>query len=144
MGDCRRFWFARVVSQRVMVTIEKYLGQLTENVPGLKSVVVSDRDGIVIFRSPNETGNPETEQMLTTIFSLTTDQTSKIPDLGRSNSVMTFWDNSILLQANYLPLVITLTAEVDANSGELFEILPPLKEALEPTRRVIERETQEY
>ena len=51
------------------------------------SVSVTDADGVALLRSPSNTNQDpqeeQSEQILTTIFSLTVDQTSKVQMLGR-------------------------------------------------------------
>merc|ERR1712083_816321 len=115
------------------------MGKQTE---GLKSITVTDPDGVAVLRAP-ETDNIDqnAEQILTTIFSLTTEQTSKIEELGKANFIMTMYDNCMCLQANHLPLVIRMIADKKANTGALIELLPQVKALLGPTREVISKET---
>lgn len=125
--------------------MQNLLEQLVERVDGLKCIVVSDRDGVAVLRAPNSMiDDPHSEQIMTTIFSLTTEQTSKSKELGQANFILTFYDSCMCLQANHLPLVITLTADADANAGALIELLPQLKTALNLTRELIMRETDKY
>merc|ERR1712048_379698 len=103
---------------------------------------VTDRDGIVVLQAPDTAaGDQNAEQILTTIFSLTTEQTSKIQELGQANFIMTMYDNCMCLQANHLPLVIRMIAAKTANAGSLIELLPQVKAMLGPTREVISKET---
>mmetsp|Transcript_150189 Transcript_150189/g.273423 ORF Transcript_150189/g.273423 Transcript_150189/m.273423 type:complete len:134 (-) Transcript_150189:71-472(-) len=128
-----------------ITTVQTALTQLCKQTEGLRSISVTDRDGIVVLRAPDV--GPEdqnTEQILTTIFSLTTEQTSKIHELGQANFIMTMYDGCMCLQANHLPLVIRMIAARTANAGALIELLPQVKAMLGPTKDVILRETDTY
>eukprot|EP00930_Biecheleria_cincta_P002299 TRINITY_DN103314_c0_g1_i1.p1 TRINITY_DN103314_c0_g1~~TRINITY_DN103314_c0_g1_i1.p1 ORF type:complete len:148 (-),score=25.50 TRINITY_DN103314_c0_g1_i1:5-406(-) len=128
-----------------IVTVQTALNQLCRQTDGLRSITVTDRDGILVLRAPDSViDDPTAEQILTTIFSLTTEQTSKIDELGQANFIMTMYDNCMCLQANHLPLVIRMMADKDANMGALTELLPHLKAMLGPTKNAITRETASY
>uniref|UniRef100_A0A7S2PRG0 Roadblock/LAMTOR2 domain-containing protein n=1 Tax=Zooxanthella nutricula TaxID=1333877 RepID=A0A7S2PRG0_9DINO len=130
-----------------IVTVQTALTQLCKqnNSNGLRSITVTDRDGIVVLRAPESViDDQNADQILTTIFSLTTEQTSKIQELGQANFIMTMYDNCICLQANHLPLVIRMIAAKGANAGALIELLPQVKAVLGPTKDVITRETENY
>merc|ERR1712217_254600 len=108
-----------------IVTVQTALTQLCKQTEGLRSITVTDRDGIVVLQAPETAaGDQNAEQILTTIFSLTTEQTSKIQELGQANFIMTMYDNCMCLQANHLPLVIRMTATKTTNAGALIELLP--------------------
>merc|ERR1719343_1879899 len=105
-------------------TVHTALTQLCKQIEGLRSITVTDRDGVVVLRAPDAiVDEDKAEQILTTVFSLTTEQTSKIQELGQANFIMTMYDNCICLQANHLPQV---------------------KAMLGPTKDVITRETDTY
>eukprot|EP00933_Yihiella_yeosuensis_P010966 TRINITY_DN117893_c0_g1_i1.p1 TRINITY_DN117893_c0_g1~~TRINITY_DN117893_c0_g1_i1.p1 ORF type:complete len:134 (-),score=27.59 TRINITY_DN117893_c0_g1_i1:133-534(-) len=128
-----------------IVTVQTALTQLCRQTEGLRSITVTDRDGIIVLRAPAELiDDQNAEQILTTIFSLTTEQTSKIEDLGQANFIMAMYDNCMCLQANHLPLVIRMMAEKNANAGALIELLPQVKAMLGPTNDAITRETASY
>merc|ERR1712203_83996 len=106
---------------------------------------MGDRDGVVVLRAPESViDDQNSEQILTPIFSLTTEQTSKIQELGQANFIMTMYDNCMCLQANHLPLVIRMIAAKTANAGALIELLPQVKAMLGPTQDMITRETERY
>merc|ERR1719316_1112207 len=111
----------------------------------MQSIIVTDRDGIVVLRAPESSAEDQNgEQILTTIFSLTTEQTSKIQELGQANFILSTYDTCMCLQANHLPLVIRMIAAKTANAGALVELLPHVKAMLGPTKDVITRETDTY
>merc|ERR1712151_1196236 len=128
-----------------IVTVQTALTRLCKQTEGLKSITVTDRDGIVVLQAPETAaGDQNAEQILTTIFSLTTEQTSKIQELGQANFIMTMYDNCMCLQANHLPLAIRMIAAKTANAGALIELLPQVQAMLGPTKDVVTRETERY
>ncbi|CAK0876070.1 unnamed protein product, partial [Prorocentrum cordatum] len=128
-----------------VVTVQGALTQLCRQTEGLRSITVTDRDGVVVLRAPESViDDQNSEQILTTIFSLTTEQTSKIQELGQANFIMTMYDSCMCLQANHLPLVIRMIASTNANAGALIDMLPHVKSLLESTKEAIAQEIDSY
>eukprot|EP00927_Polykrikos_kofoidii_P054096 TRINITY_DN48577_c0_g1_i1.p1 TRINITY_DN48577_c0_g1~~TRINITY_DN48577_c0_g1_i1.p1 ORF type:complete len:138 (-),score=16.61 TRINITY_DN48577_c0_g1_i1:250-663(-) len=130
-----------------ITNVQTALTDLCKNSAGLRSITVTDRDGVVVLRAPESlpaNDDQTADQILTTIFSLTTEQTTKIPEIGQASFIMSFFDNCMCLQANYLPLVIRIIADKTANAGALIEMLQHVKALLGPTRGVIMRGTAHY
>lgn len=84
--------------------------------------------------------------MLTTIFSICSEQTSKVSRLGETDHFLVCYKGVVYLQANHLPLVITIIASPSANLGllifyfeyylgYLIELLPALRTATEALRK---------
>eukprot|EP00397_Hematodinium_sp_SG-2012_P069262 GEMP01117682.1.p1 GENE.GEMP01117682.1~~GEMP01117682.1.p1 ORF type:complete len:132 (+),score=22.00 GEMP01117682.1:1-396(+) len=127
------------------VTIQTYLNLVCEKTDGLKTIVVTDRDGVEILRAPHSIiENSHNEQIMTTIFSLTTEQTSKIRCLGVPTYILTCYNDCSYIQVNHLPLVITLTLDKDTNIGSIIDLLPQIKGALDVTKETIAKETEKY
>mmetsp|Transcript_96583 Transcript_96583/g.270368 ORF Transcript_96583/g.270368 Transcript_96583/m.270368 type:complete len:138 (+) Transcript_96583:74-487(+) len=126
-------------------TVQTALTTLCKQVDGLRSIVVTDRDGVVVLRAPETVIDDQTaDQILTTIFALTTDQTSKIEELGAANFILTTYDNCICLQSNAYPLVVRMIASAGSNAGALIDLLPQIEAVLGPTKEVMKRETETY
>lgn len=64
--------------------------------------------------SPRISQSQDTDSILATVFALTTEQTRKIPVLGDTKSVVTFYSTHMLCQGSHGPLVITLIASVES------------------------------
>ncbi len=64
--------------------------------------------------------------------------------LGSTNHIVTMHETCMILQANHLPLVITMTWGPDADWEKLIELLNVVKSVLEPTREVILKETDKF
>uniref|UniRef100_A0A0G4HJ81 Roadblock/LAMTOR2 domain-containing protein n=1 Tax=Chromera velia CCMP2878 TaxID=1169474 RepID=A0A0G4HJ81_9ALVE len=118
--------------------IQTFLDKICENVEHLQAILVSDREGVVMLRSPNEFSQDErSEQMITTIFSICSEQTSKLERLGDTQHIISFFSGLIYLQANQLPLVVTMIAAPEVNTGQLLDLLPVISQALGDLRKAI-------
>mmetsp|Transcript_44965 Transcript_44965/g.101179 ORF Transcript_44965/g.101179 Transcript_44965/m.101179 type:complete len:138 (-) Transcript_44965:58-471(-) len=126
-----------------MNTVQLVLDKLRMLTSGLQNIVVTDRDGVVILQSPPDgLESPDTEQLLTTIFSMTTDHTDKIKALAKVKMVISTYSHVISIQANQGPLVIRLAAEPGTNIAVLTELLPQIQKVLTTVEAVIASETE--
>mmetsp|Transcript_12639 Transcript_12639/g.19159 ORF Transcript_12639/g.19159 Transcript_12639/m.19159 type:complete len:137 (+) Transcript_12639:96-506(+) len=127
-------------------SVDKALEQLLTHTEGLRSITVSDRDGVALLKLPEDEAVKEVDadQVLTTIFSLTTEQTAKLPIIGQTNFILTTFDECVCLQANLLPLVIRLVADKSMNTGDLIGLLDSIKAVLETTKTAVQGETDSY
>eukprot|EP01103_Thecamoeba_quadrilineata_P013395 TRINITY_DN3711_c0_g1_i1.p1 TRINITY_DN3711_c0_g1~~TRINITY_DN3711_c0_g1_i1.p1 ORF type:complete len:134 (+),score=21.50 TRINITY_DN3711_c0_g1_i1:78-479(+) len=116
------------------------LTNVLQRVPGLHEIIVSDRDGAIIVKVTQNEGfvkNNEEKDSLSAIFSLALDQAGKL-GLGKSRSVVTFFEDKIVVQNNLYPLLMTFIGEPTLNVGFLVDIVAPdLRIALEPIRASI-------
>ncbi len=64
--------------------------------------------------------------------------------LGATSHIVTMHESCLILQANHLPLVITMTAEADADAEKLIDLLNIVQTVLEPAREVILKETEKF
>ena len=75
-----------------MTDVFAFVEKLVSDTEGLKSIAVADRDGVAVLRAPASADmqpqDMQSEQILTTIFSLTTDQTTKVRLLGTQNTYL--------------------------------------------------------
>ena len=130
--------------------IEGYLQTICNSVKGVMSIVVSDREGVTILSACSDQvcTNKETDQVFSTIYTLAKDQSKKIEALGTANTILTFYNENLICQGGHGPLVITVVAEgfpEESDSsptgtvtpGELLELMPDIRKALNPTRDAI-------
>mmetsp|Transcript_19119 Transcript_19119/g.47806 ORF Transcript_19119/g.47806 Transcript_19119/m.47806 type:complete len:132 (+) Transcript_19119:116-511(+) len=131
-----------------MTDVFAFVEKLVSDTEGLKSIAVADRDGVAVLRAPASADmqpqDMQSEQILTTIFSLTTDQTTKVRLLGQCQSICLVHEDAVVLQGNFGPLVITLQAEKSANVTKLGGVLELLKQVLAPTKDVVSREIDNW
>lgn len=125
--------------------------QILQKVDGLLGIILSDRDGVTMIKAHleptsaslgnstgsqyqqqgNGTGFPESALRLNFLstFSTATEQASKL-GMGRNNTIISIYQKYQMVQFNKLPVVVTLIAKKDANTGYLLtvvdELLSPL------------------
>jgi hypothetical protein len=130
-----------------ITNIQAYLQTICDSVTGVMSIVVSDREGVTILSACSEdvSTNKETDVVFSTIYTLASEQSKKIEALGSANTILTFYNDNLICQGGHGPLVITLVAEgcpeegsgSGVTPGELLEIMPDIRKALNPTRDAI-------
>ena len=118
--------------------IEEYLRRLLVTVEGLEGIIISDRDGVPVVKAlssdvPEATSRPG---FLAT-FSMATEQASKL-GLGANKSLVCVYDNFQVVHLNFLPLVATLLARVDANTGVLLGMSGQLLESVKQLREAVD------
>ncbi|KAI9342174.1 Ragulator complex protein LAMTOR3 [Pilaira anomala] len=104
---------------------------------GLLVAMVTDRDGVIILKSVSEDAKENmTEPTIPTTFAITNNQASKL-GLQHNKSIISVYDNYQVIQLDQSPLIITLIAESNANTGlfmnlgdNLLELTEPLVEAM--------------
>ncbi|KAF4684184.1 hypothetical protein FOZ63_010255, partial [Perkinsus olseni] len=138
---CTRFFLlSSLMAATTATTIQEFIGNVVTSVDGIDSITIADREGVEILSAPStKPSNDEQsdEQILTTIFSLTSDQVGqyeecaypllplasprsmwsssssfqcmKLPEFGACSFVLAgYGDGKQLLQATDNPLVITI------------------------------------
>ncbi|KAF4658961.1 hypothetical protein FOL47_007768 [Perkinsus chesapeaki] len=134
-----------------MTTIQQFINNVVDNVDGIESVTISDREGVEIISSSSTQSNNKItdevesdEQILTTIFSLTSDQCTKLPEFGPCSFVIAgYGDGKQLLQATDSPLVITIMADThEIDRRNLIGVLEDVKIALKEMRMMFDQQQQ--
>lgn len=129
-----------------MAAIQEFIDSLPDRVEGIKSILITDRDGVVVLRGrPGEMVDSDCqgEQILTTIFSMTTDQCGKLGTMGVTDKVTLMHDDCVVVQANHGSLVITTKASEDSDVDQLHRLIEELKKVLDPVKDVIDGEMEE-
>jgi hypothetical protein len=98
------------------MTLNQRLDLIRESVKGIDSIVVTDRDGVEVVCSPFDAlldrEKRQNTQIISTIFTLTHEQCSKLEEFGQAKYVLSeFGESKVMLQANNPPLVITIDAD---------------------------------
>eukprot|EP00735_Rhodelphis_limneticus_P015426 TRINITY_DN9675_c0_g1::TRINITY_DN9675_c0_g1_i1::g.10161::m.10161 TRINITY_DN9675_c0_g1::TRINITY_DN9675_c0_g1_i1::g.10161 ORF type:complete len:134 (-),score=17.96,sp/Q7T0T2/LTR3B_XENLA/38.40/6e-18,MAPKK1_Int/PF08923.5/1.4e-27 TRINITY_DN9675_c0_g1_i1:5-406(-) len=126
--------------------IQTFLNKMLDRVDGLQAIVVSDRDGVVLWQAANPNLDPSISQKLTdtslaVTFGIATEQANKL-QLGPNGSITTIYDNYIFVHVNLLPLVVTIVGTLqDGCAGALLNLIPALKSALDNIRYTIDIES---
>ncbi|GAB6018844.1 hypothetical protein CHUAL_000505 [Chamberlinius hualienensis] len=121
-----------------MDALRKSLYQLIQRIPGLRSIVITDRDGVPILKVTTE-GTPELaiRPAFLSTFGMATDQASKM-GLGRNRSIICSYSSYQVVQFNKLPLMVTLIATSAANTGVLLGLEPELDPILEDLNGIVD------
>jgi hypothetical protein len=90
---------------------------------GIKSVVLTDREGVEIWAFNGDSNY----QIISTIFSLISEQSSKLSEFQNSNYLINYFNNSkMLIQYNLNPVILNISAD-SSKIGE-FEIIELAKQ----------------
>jgi len=119
--------------------LHKLAKDLLERVTGLTAVYVSDAYGVPLVQASKSSGvNDEAARTMAATFAVAVDQVSKL-QLGKNESVVSFFSELVVVHINHLPLVITFFLEEaeEANVGLLLALGQDLKKVLEPLRKSV-------
>ena len=127
-------------------------------VPKLQSIVVFDRDGVVLIRETSSRGQGEAaveegvDDVAATAggsggsggsglssehasnFAQVLDHAARL-NMGSCKTMSTFFSNKIIVHVNCSPLVVLLVASQDVNVAKLHRLAPALTESLEVVRK---------
>jgi len=121
--------------------LAKLARDLLDRVSGLVAVYVSDSYGVPLVQASTESSenvNDETARVMSATFSVALDQVGKL-QLGKSESIVSFYSNLVVVHINHHPLVISFFLEEteEANVGLLLSLGQDLKKVLEPLRKAV-------
>jgi mitogen-activated protein kinase kinase 1 interacting protein 1 len=120
--------------------MRKFIRQLLRRVEGVQAIVVTDRDGVPILKAATE-NVPELalRPIFLATFGMATEQASKM-GLSKNKTIICIYSSYQVVHFNKLPLVISVIANSDANTGlvlgledELDGIVEDLREAFMET-----------
>ncbi|CAG8528047.1 5201_t:CDS:2 [Acaulospora morrowiae] len=104
--------------------LQAYFDKLLLRIDGLKAVTITDRDAVSSDVSPRVL-----ESAISTTFSVVSDQASKL-GLKKNNYVVSLYGIHQIVQFNHAPLITTLVADSNANTGILLDLWDELKELI--------------
>lgn len=115
--------------------IRNVLVKLIAKVPGLYSIILTDRDGVPVL-SVNTEEVPEhiMKPCFISTFGLAVDQGSKL-GLGKTKTLICLYSQYQIVQMNKLPLIITFVASDNCNTGHILSLeseLEPISMKLGP------------
>ncbi|RIA94496.1 Ragulator complex protein LAMTOR3-B [Glomus cerebriforme] len=108
--------------------IQAYFDKLLTRIDGLKAVTVTDRDGVILIKSVSNNVSPRIlEPALSTTFAVVSEQASKL-GLKKNKSIVSLFGLFQIVQFNHTPLITTLVADSDSNTGVLLDLGDELKD----------------
>ncbi|XGW03738.1 hypothetical protein V3C99_015143 [Haemonchus contortus] len=110
--------------------IAKSLRRILESIPGVTTIFLTDRDGVIVLSVGEEL---RSRASLISSLQATQDQTGKLL-LGPHLSSVFFYESSQLVILNATPLMAFIVASPTASTGSILK----LREKLEPLLQDIE------
>lgn len=107
-------------------------------VDGLHSIIVTDRDGVPLLKVADEHA-PELamrSRFLST-YGMTSEQASKL-GLGLNKSIVTVYGNYQVVCLTKPPLLVTLVANSNANTGMILSLEKEMEDCLQVLRTVVD------
>ncbi|XP_066587895.1 ragulator complex protein LAMTOR3-A [Prorops nasuta] len=102
--------------------LKKFLHGLLNNVEGLHSILITDRDGVPVVSVANDKA-PEFAMRASFLstFGMATDQGSKL-GLGKNKTIICVYSSYQVVQMNKLPLVVSFIASHSCNTGHILSL----------------------
>eukprot|EP01126_Amoeba_proteus_P008595 TRINITY_DN1321_c0_g1_i2.p1 TRINITY_DN1321_c0_g1~~TRINITY_DN1321_c0_g1_i2.p1 ORF type:complete len:130 (+),score=8.71 TRINITY_DN1321_c0_g1_i2:102-491(+) len=114
--------------------LDAYVVKFFTHVPGLLSVIITDREGVVLAKArPRELNE---DSLLSSTAATAADQASKC-GLGQCRSLVSFYKDNIYVFISYLPLVVTFVGSLDLNVGLILGVQDELRKSLDPLQRAV-------
>ncbi|XP_070505131.1 ragulator complex protein LAMTOR3 homolog [Chironomus tepperi] len=103
--------------------VKKFFNSLLFKINGLKTIIISDRDGVPILKISEDGKFPElgTKQQFLATFSIATEQSSKML-LGQNKSIILMYKSTTVVQLNKTPLIITFVGTENCNTGHILSL----------------------
>lgn len=122
-----------------MDSMKRQLNALISSVDGLHAIVISDQDGVSLTRVADDSSVDMVlgPQQLSA-YAMTLDQMKKIDQLGKSKYTVCFYNNFQLVIIDQSPILVTMIADADANSGSLIALQEDLAELITYAKSLVE------
>ncbi|XP_067671056.1 ragulator complex protein LAMTOR3-B-like [Haliotis asinina] len=113
------------------------LHKLMAMVDGLLAIVITDREGVLMLKVATEQA-PELAMRPNFLcaFGLMTEQAGKI-GLSQNISVVSMYEHYQVVQLNKQPLLVSMIAKSDANTGDILNLENELSDVLNEVSKVI-------
>jgi len=126
--------------EKAKKTLQDYFQTLLDRVPGLRTIVVSDRDGVNMAQVSKSEG-PQVDSFAS-VFSVAADQSAKL-GMGKTGVITSFFTDRVVVHVNHLPLIVSFVGEPNVNIGLIYELIPELKASLDPLQNSVVTMTDE-
>ncbi|XP_041364704.1 ragulator complex protein LAMTOR3-A-like [Gigantopelta aegis] len=118
--------------------LKSHLLKLMSTIDGLHAIVVTDRDGVLMLKVANENA-PELalRPAFLCAFGLMTEQAGKM-GMSQNKSIVSMYSSYQVVQLNKPPLLVSMIADADANTGDILHLENELKDVLTDVAKVIQ------
>jgi len=117
--------------------LRKYVTGLLQRVDGLLAIVITDRDGVHLVKAIKEQV-PEMalRPSFLSTFAMAADQAGKL-GVAKNKKIISMYSNYQVVQINKNPLVISLIATKNANTGQLVNLENDLSVVVDDLAQVV-------
>ena len=123
------------------VRMSDFSESLLQNIEGLESINISDREGVEIATFSRTPIDKKHAQLISVLFSLTTEQCQKLAEFGDTDFLLTsFPDGQFLFQLNLHPLVVTFRG-LNVATNVLIDAGDKIRQALAELRDQVAKMT---
>ncbi|CAH1793608.1 unnamed protein product [Owenia fusiformis] len=121
----------------MMDELKKWLFKLIGMTDGLHAIIITDRDGVPVLKVATESA-PELalRPSYLATFGMVTEQASKL-GIGQNKSMVCMYNNHQVVHWNKLPLIVTLVADANANTGMILALETDLEDTIEELRHAV-------
>eukprot|EP00164_Ancoracysta_twista_P006059 GFYU01008360.1.p1 GENE.GFYU01008360.1~~GFYU01008360.1.p1 ORF type:complete len:127 (+),score=23.00 GFYU01008360.1:23-403(+) len=119
--------------------IQSYFEKLVAKVPGCYGALMSDRDGCTLVRvaHPDHEANFVLEPQVCTQFHVASENSTKMK-LGRNKSMVCFYEDSVLINFSFSPVIVSFLGAPNTNVGMVQAMEGDIRQVVEPLRQVSE------
>ncbi|XP_064622268.1 ragulator complex protein LAMTOR3-A-like isoform X1 [Lineus longissimus] len=117
--------------------LKKLFHRQMKQIDGLHAIIVTDREGVPVVKVSDDSA-PElaTRPSFLSTFGIATEQASKL-GLSRNKNMICFYTNYQVVHLNKLPLIVTMIATSDANTGLILSLEQELDDALQELKMAV-------
>ncbi|XP_035216140.1 ragulator complex protein LAMTOR3-B-like isoform X2 [Stegodyphus dumicola] len=117
---------------------EQFLREMLHRVDGLLAVMITDRDGIpVVMSRTGKVPDVVSKQNFLASVSLAIEQAGKL-GCGKNRRIMCMFNSFQVVHFNKSPLMVSLVASAEANTGLLLSLESELNDFIEDLKAVID------
>merc|ERR1712018_5750 len=124
-------------SHNMVEELKKYLFHLLKITDGLHAIIISDRDGVPVIKvCTDPTPELSTRPKFLSTFGMVTEQASKL-GLSNNRSLVSVYGTYQVVCLNKLPLIVTMIATSEANTGVILGLEHELSDTLEEVKKAV-------
>ncbi|OQV14026.1 putative Ragulator complex protein LAMTOR3-B [Hypsibius exemplaris] len=118
--------------------LKRSIQEIMKTTPGVRGIVIADRDGVPIIRVNDETV-PETVMRPGFLSSVgfATEQSSKL-GYGVTNHIISIHERHQIVHFNIPPLILSVIADTECNTGILLTLRNELSDITDAVRTAIQ------
>jgi len=123
---------------------QEFLNSLLYRIPKVSSVVVTDRDGVLLLNAVDESLSVAESPIadFSVGYNSSAEQAGKL-GLGSNRYIISMYQDWCMMQLNLNPIILTIIAEPSVNIGMIINAIPEINLHLENIRAGVAKHQQE-